>query len=132
MGTRCGVKKGASKSHKKNYIDREIAVCKEWLEFIPFYEWAKDKWAKGLTLDRKDNNGNYTPQNCRFVTHKSNGQNARISKRWYIKGIKYNSTGDAAKALGVSRQTIREWCKGRWYRNYYRQPKAGCYAERLY
>jgi len=132
MRKRCGVTRGNNKGHKQIYIKRGIGVCKEWLVFLPFYKWAKDKWEKGLQIDRIDNSGDYTPENCRFVTRKTNGQNTRASKRWYIGGVKYNSKRDAAKTLGVSPQTVKEWCQGRQYDNYYRQPKPGCYAENLY
>lgn len=51
------------------YGGRGIKVFDEWLEFQPFMEWAIESgYSDELTLDRKDNDGNYTPDNCRWVT----------------------------------------------------------------
>lgn len=132
MKRRCGIIKGDISKTKRNYIDRKITVCNEWLAFSAFYGWARDRWHKGLDIDRKNTNGNYTPENCRFVTRKVNSQNKRNSKRWVINGEKYNSAQDAAKIIEVSYSTIRNWCCG--YRNgrYRYPPKDGCYAVNLY
>ena len=132
MRKRCGLIKGATDAHKNRYIDRRINVCKEWLEFMPFFEWAKDKWSKGLDIDRKDTNGNYSSDNCRFVTRKINNQNASHSKRWFIKDREYKSASDAAGALGVNPITIHHWCCGWKDRGRYYPPKKDCYAVNLY
>lgn len=60
------------------YGGRGVKVCNEWLQFKPFYDWAKDKWEQGLELDRKDANGDYTPKNCRFVSSSDNMANRRL------------------------------------------------------
>lgn len=62
-----------------NYGGRGIKVCEEWINsFKKFYEWAIiDGWEKGLEIDRKDNDGNYEPSNCRFVTTTENRHNQR-------------------------------------------------------
>lgn len=52
-------------------------MCEEWREFLPFYNWAKTRWRPGLQLDRKDNNGNYSPDNCRFTSSSVNNINQR-------------------------------------------------------
>lgn len=60
------------------YGGRGIAVCDEWLGFPPFAEWAKaNGYAEHLQIDRIDNDGNYEPSNCRWVTPKVNSQNRR-------------------------------------------------------
>lgn len=65
--------------HYKWYGSRGISVCDDWRQdFQSFYKWAiAANWKKGLTIDRIDNNGNYEPSNCRFVTQKENVNNAR-------------------------------------------------------
>lgn len=64
------------KSHTR-YKDRGIIVCDEWLNsFTAFYGWALSHgWKQGLQIDRIDNNGNYEPSNCRFVTSRENALN---------------------------------------------------------
>lgn len=58
------------------YKGRGITVCKEWGNFPAFAEWAfQNGWADGLQIDRIDNNGNYEPSNCRFVSSKDNVNN---------------------------------------------------------
>jgi len=130
---RCGVVGGANESAVKNYIGRGIKVCREWAEaFEPFYEWAKDRWRKGLEIDRIDNNNNYMPSNCRFVRHKINGQNQQNSKLWTINGVVYKSASEAARDMCVTKQTIIAWCNGRQRGTYFTPPKKGCYSEKKY
>ena len=66
----------------KHYGARGIFVCEEWLnDAEAFIKWAKaNGWAKGLDIDRRDNDKGYSPDNCRFVTHKVNMSNTRNSK----------------------------------------------------
>ncbi len=66
----------------KDYGARGIKVCDLWLnEPKRFYEWAMDNgFNNSLEIDREDNNGNYEPSNCRFVTRKVNQQNKRLYK----------------------------------------------------
>lgn len=64
-----------------NYGGRGITVCSEWKDnFKNFYDWAVDKWKKGLYIDRINNDGNYEPDNCRFVTPKVSALNKRVLK----------------------------------------------------
>ena len=70
-----------NKKNKKYHIygERGIAVCKEWLDDFPtFYDWSiTHGWKKGLLIDRINPNGNYEPNNCRFVTYKESANNQR-------------------------------------------------------
>jgi len=52
------------------YGGRGIRVCPEWTDsFVSFRDWALERgYQKGLVLDRKNNDGNYEPNNCRWVS----------------------------------------------------------------
>ena len=61
-----------------NYGGRGISVCDEWQDAATFIKRAfENGWKEGLQIDRIDNDGNYCPGNCRFVTRKQNCRNAR-------------------------------------------------------
>lgn len=66
----------------KHYGGRGITVCDEWRKsFLSFREWAlSNGYKKGLEIDRINNDGDYEPNNCRFVTHTENMRNSSMSK----------------------------------------------------
>ncbi len=60
----------------KNYGGRGIKVCKPWHNFNNFAKWAiANGFKEGLQIDRIDNDGDYEPSNCRFVTRAENMHN---------------------------------------------------------
>jgi hypothetical protein len=64
------------------YGGRGITICDEWKDsFIKFYEWVvTNGYKEGLQIDRIDNDGNYEPGNCRFVTARVNSHNSTSTK----------------------------------------------------
>jgi len=79
MKTRC-----SNKNHPlfHRYGGRGIKVCASWIKSFPaFQEWAlKNGYTDDLEIDRIDNDGMYTPANCRWVTHKENCKNTSRSR----------------------------------------------------
>lgn len=58
------------------YGGRQIRVCPEWHNVKTFVVWSKNNgWQEGLQLDRINNDDDYCPENCRFVTNKANMNN---------------------------------------------------------
>jgi hypothetical protein len=108
------------------YGGRGIKVCDEWKNsFKEFFDWAtKNGWNDGLQIDRKDNNGDYCPTNCRFVKPIINIQNSSIAKLTtkevsFIRS-KYKAT-DSYKKIGeiynVSGATISNILNHRTWKN---------------
>ena len=63
-----------------NYGGRGITVCDRWLnDFWSFVSDMGDK-PRDYTLDRKDNDGNYTPSNCRWADSHTQAMNKRVKK----------------------------------------------------
>lgn len=93
----------------KNYGGRGITVCDLWENSsMAFINWCEDNgYKKGLEIDRINNNGNYEPSNCRFVTRKVNSRNRRDST--YIKYAGYELVlFHWAKIIGISQPVLRE------------------------
>ena len=81
-----------------DYGGRGITMCKEWCEdFMPFFEWSiRNGWEEGLSIDRIDNDGNYEPNNCRWVTMKVQQNNTSRNHYLTYKG---------------KTQTMIQWCE---------------------
>lgn len=63
-----------------NYGGRGIKVCEEWLNNrVSFFDWAmKNGYSDDLSIDRIDNDGNYEPNNCRWVDDITQAKNKRL------------------------------------------------------
>lgn len=82
--------------HYEYYGGRGIVIYDDWLDYNKFKQWAlQNGWKNGLTIDRKDFNGNYEPSNCRWVTMKTQHNNTSRSKMLTYHG---------------KTQSLRLWC----------------------
>lgn len=113
------------------YGGRGIQVCQRWLNFKNFFEDMGER-PLGATLDRKNNNKNYSPDNCRWISHKKNCQNSSRAKYWFVNGIRYNSLSDAANKIGVDTATIFLWCNGGKKKGKIYTPKKDCWSTKKY
>lgn len=99
----------------KNYGGRGITICDAWLNSSEsFYTWAiENGYKKGLTIDRIDNNGNYCPENCRWVTRKEQNKNTR--RNWLIT---YNEEtrclSDWASIYNIKKNTLKGRLQRGW------------------
>ena len=90
----------------KNYGARGISICHEWRSFKAFHEWAiANGYSDGLQLDRIDNEGNYCPSNCRWVTRTENARNTRATRLITLNG-KTQCAAAWIKELGISKSTF--------------------------
>lgn len=89
-----------SKSNKryKDYGERGIKICEEWLnDWLNFRDWAlSNGYNDSLTIDRRNVDGNYEPNNCRWVNMKIQANNKTNNKYLTYKG---------------ETKTLSEWCE---------------------
>ena len=71
MKQRCYDK--SQQKHNSTYTG--VTVCDDWMRYAPFRDWAlKNGYKDGLTIDRIDSKGNYTPNNCQWITRSENSR----------------------------------------------------------
>ena len=93
------------KSHAWDlYGGRGITVCEEWGSFENFYADMGDVPA-GMSLDRKNNDKGYSPDNCRWASREEQGRNRRTNHHLTYQG-KTQCIADWADELGMSPSTI--------------------------
>lgn len=99
----------------KNYGARGIIICEEWRhDFKVFYDWAMNHgYTDELTIDRIDNNGNYCPENCRWVDRVTQNRNQRNS-RWITHNGETKHLFDWADEFGINRNTLAHRLKRGW------------------
>lgn len=102
-------------SRFKDYGGRGVGICLEWKENPEiFIEWAIDKgWQRGLEVDRENNDGNYSPENCRFVTTKVNCRNRRNTLMVTFKQVT-KSIPEWAEEYGLPLYLVRSRIKKGW------------------
>lgn len=99
-------------NHFAEYGGRGIAVCERWQSFEAF---ASDMGQppKGLTLERNDNNGPYSPNNCRWATRTEQQRNRR-NNVWLELDGKRAIAQDWADSLGLKHHSLMKRIRSGW------------------
>lgn len=102
-------------THYKNYGGRGIKVCDEWRNnFQAFYEWAiSHGYRDDLTIDRKDNDGDYSPENCRWADRYTQNNNTAKNHRITYNG-ETKTAAEWARLYGLSRYTFNKRIRRGW------------------
>lgn len=102
------------------YGGRGIAVCDRWVSgegglsgFECFLADMGEKATPGLTIDRRDSNGDYTPANCRWSTMKTQQNNRRNNRRITVDGVTKTIT-EWAQEAGLTFQAISGRLRRGW------------------
>lgn len=91
----------------KYYGGKGVKIYYEWLnDFETFYDWATNNGYKdGLTIDRIDVNGDYSPENCRWITHKEQMSNTTANRRFEYNGENL-TISELAEKYNINRNTL--------------------------
>lgn len=94
-------------SEYPNYGGRGITICDEWLnDPSAFFKWSLDNgYSDDLTIDRKDNDGNYCPENCQWSTFVEQ-QNNKSNNTYLTKDGETHTVAEWSRILGINPSTI--------------------------
>ena len=109
MHRRCN---GANEKYLKDYTIRGIVVCKRWGSFQNFFA-DMGEMPDGLSLNRIDNNGDYTPSNCEW-TDRSAQQNNRRGNRLLSFNEATLTVKQWANKLGIKSDTLHTRLRLGW------------------
>lgn len=107
MTNRCN---NPNNSSYPRYGGREIKVCERWLDFQNFYDDVSKLehfGEEGYTLDRIDNDGDYTPENVRFADNKTQARNKRNNVIVEYEGVEM-PLAEAAEKSGISYKVLQQ------------------------
>lgn len=98
-----------------NYGGKGISVSKEWRnDFKSFYKWAVENgYSDNLTIDRINNENDYSPTNCRFITHKEQQNNRKDNVFVNYEG-ESRTISQWAEFLNVEYSTLQTRLKRGW------------------
>jgi hypothetical protein len=95
----------------KDYGGRGISVCAGWHDYSTFRAWAlSNGYVDNLEIDRIDNDGNYEPGNCQWVTRSKNISHTRASITLMVNG-ETACMAEWARRTDIPRTTIGWWIK---------------------
>lgn len=109
-----GMKSRCNSPKRTNYYQRGINICDEWEKYLPFKKWALSHgYSDDLTIDRIDNNGNYSPENCRWVSMTEQNRNKRTSVYLTLNGITKH-INEWVSMMGINKSTLRSRLRRGW------------------
>lgn len=94
------------------YGGRGITICERWSSFAAFLHDMGPRPA-GLSLDRKDNDGPYSPDNCRWATRSQQSRNKRDTVMVVYRGV-HMPLAEAAEHAGLSSKLIHARITKHW------------------
>lgn len=114
-----GMKTRCFNNNEKSYIHyggRGITVCQEWLDFDNFYEWSlANGYKKGYSIERKNVDENYCPENCCWIPlieqaknkrntlyAELNGETKRLNEWCEIFGLNYKTVYNRINKCGMA------------------------------
>lgn len=134
-----GIKERCYKDYSpnyKNYGERGIRMCDEWKDFETFYDWAiNNGYSRELSIDRIDNDGDYCPENCRWIplsenVARANEVNHRRKTEFTYYGIapdktyyEFKNANQFAEDHGLNANGLRRVARGE--RSHYKDWKFG-------
>jgi hypothetical protein len=104
MKERC---QNPSNKNYKRYGARGIRLCDEWQDFQGFKEDMFSSYQEGLSIERIDNDGDYSRENCRWATWKEQTNNTRRSRRITYQG-NTKTLAQWAEAMKIKRSTLSQ------------------------
>ena len=104
-----GMKRRCYNKHEKSFFrygGRGITVCDEWVNsFTTFFKDMGSRPDSNLSIDRIDNTGNYSANNCKWSTRKEQANNRRSNKTYTYKGVISNQV-EWSEAIGIDNRIL--------------------------
>ena len=110
-----GLRERCNNPFNRKYADyggRGIKVCVRWNNFSNFLKDMGEP-DKGMSLDRIDNNGDYSPDNCRWATIQEQASNKR-SNVWITHRGKTQTVTQWAREVDIKEDTLRARIRMGW------------------
>jgi hypothetical protein len=94
------------------YGGRNIEVCKEWHDFVNFLRDMGER-PEGLTIERIDNDKNYSPDNCKWATYEEQANNRRSTHKIEFED-KNLCLREWSKITGIKRSVLERRRREGW------------------
>lgn len=92
----------------KDYGGRGISICSDWDDFLKFKKWSLENgFDESLTIDRINNNGNYCPENCRWINQKEQMRNTRVNHLLTYNG-ETKTMAEWSETTGIKYHTLKQ------------------------